>query len=170
METFNMSSVEKEKPIKEGVLSEDEARDLANMMSTKLGSYYYEDKDNINGEDYSGTKRYVPGKGVYEITSEDYKNALQEIEEMQRLASDETKTQEFVFRAKKILLDGGKNLAFLMGVLNACAGGGVAFADEKAIPKLRQFLNENFPKITDAKTKLKELIEKGKLFEEGQKN
>ena len=45
METFNMSSVEKEKPIKEGVLSEDEARDLANMMSTKLGSYYYEDKD-----------------------------------------------------------------------------------------------------------------------------
>lgn len=136
----------------------DDAQDLANMMRAKM------DVD----PSHTGEKNIVDKEGNHrptgfysEVQAYEYQKTLNEIEELQKLAEEQTKGKEVIHRVGEIIQEGGHALSL------ALASVGIAFmADPKQLTQLRESFErareEN--KFFDAKKKLKELIESGQDF------
>lgn len=166
------SGKKRELPVIEGGLSEEQAHDKANMMRADLGV-----KDGkIEKTEYKTLWGGTIDKRVTEVptTKEDYEKALQGIEDLEKLASEETKGDERIFKLKKILQRGGHSLQkifFSVGLIPEIFIASVAYTDEKdrnepieSYKKMLDHFKMNESKFMDAKTKLKDLIEKGDKF------
>ena len=142
-------------------LSLDDAHDLANMMRAKIGV-----NPEKTGEKKMFPKDEVTGYNVTvnkEIYKHDYEKALQDIEELQRLAEEQAKGEEVGSRVKEILKEGGRSL---ITALNSI---GIALGDSpqqliSVEESLKQAREEN--KFIDAKGKLAKLMRDGEDFGE----
>lgn len=153
LENPELNSDEKAKP-----LSLDEAQDLANMARAKM---------DVNPS-HTGEKNIVDKEGNYrptgfysEVQTYEYQKTLNEIEELEKLAAEQTKGKEVMHRVVEILKNGGNALSI------ALASVGIALMME---PSQLTQLRESFEKAReknkffDAKKKLKELMEAGEDF------
>lgn len=156
IENLGLSNEEPVKP-----LSLDEAQDLANMVRAKVGvnpSNTGEKK--LFYRDENGNYKTREGKEIYAY---EYHKAIEEIEELEKLAEEQTKGKEVMHRVGEILQEGGQILSL------ALASVGIALmADPKQLTQLRESFEKarEKNKFFDAKKKLKELMEAGEDFGE----
>ncbi|NVN97406.1 hypothetical protein HXX01_04245 [Candidatus Nomurabacteria bacterium] len=153
LENPELSSEGQAKP-----LSLDEAQDLANMMRAKM---------DVNPK-HTGEKNMIDQEGNYrptgfysEVQAYEYQKTLNEIEELEKLAEEQTKGKEVMHRVGEILQEGGQALSL------ALASVGIALmADPKQLTQLRDSFEKARAanKFFDAKKKLKELKEAGEDF------
>jgi len=136
-----------------GHLSLDEAQDKANMMRANMGV-----AERHTGRIWSSNER---------ITREDYQKALNDIEEIEKLATEQTKGKEVLHRIEEIIQGGGQLLTgIFMGMGYSFAN---YFTPEEANKKINNMI-DSFREARErntffnAKNELKNLIEKGDKF------
>ena len=144
----------------------DKAHDQANMMRADIGidikktgkiSEKETDKERKYGEIVTYGDLYEWRKINTDVTKEDYEQALEKIEEIEKLAREETSEEEHEFKLKKIFQLSGHTITTILLYMF-----GVADTD-KGKKQLEIFRNKR-AELTDAKTVLKKLIEEGKKF------
>jgi len=152
-----------QKPKSKGVLSEEEAHDKANMMRAVAGINTRDTSKVVKKEEHK-SEQWKISEGYYDlmewrkintdVTKEDYEQALLKVEEIEKLANEETSEEEREFKLKKILQLSGHTvvtiLLYMFGV-----------ADIKGMWKGLENLKNDRKELIDAKTILKKLIEKG---------
>lgn len=164
-ENDNEISIEKQK---EGPLSFDKAQDTANMMRAEIGVHPNATGTVISMKEYKDKvkDKMVGWDDVYEwrnintdVTKEDYEDALEKVEEIQKLAEEETSEEEFNFKLKKILQLTG-HATFSTFLITMYAGKWLLGGD---IPLLETF-KKNRENLADAKTVLKRALKEGDKF------
>ena len=153
-ENFNL-----EKPKMDGTLPKENAHDLANMMRAKMGVK----------ETSSGVMKVKNGDplgdyGMYEfkkIKPEDYEEALKSIEELEKLANEESGGEEVGHKVFRILQNANQ---LLFGTLIGIGISFVSLNKGREIDHLLQSLKDDRVKLYDAKKELKELKKSGDKF------
>lgn len=154
-------------------LTLEEAQDKANQMRSVIGinpkntgtvNWKKDKKDELLDRVKYADQLHEWRKINTDVTKKDYKLALEKVEEIEKLANEETSEEEFEFKLKKILQVGGQVLVSAVLVpLDLITFG------PRAMDKMLEKFKENREKLVDAKTVLKNLIKEGDKFGELEK-
>lgn len=171
-EKLDFSSPEHKVIFTDEQLPLDKAHDTANRMRAKIGVEPGEtgkvsSRERDKNDKYNRLRTYEDlhewKKINTDVTKKDYELALEKVEEIEKLANEETNEEEYKFKLKKILQVGGQVLAASILVPL-----GFVIDHEEMNKGLERFKKDR-EKLADAKTILKKLIKEGDKFGEQEK-